>query len=507
MISSFYQKINERVTQINHYFIFFTILLSDIDEELLNQSYKKNKKLEFFKPFIDHSRAFTKHKLSFDLEKFSLDKSLTSNQAWVRLYDEELSKVRCSLHGKTLTLEETLNSMSDLDFKTRHDGASSLSEGLGSHLPLLTFITNTLIKDKEIEDRWRHYDTPQMQRHIENQIEEDVVETLVTVVKENYKDISHRYYRIKAKLLDLPYLNYWDRNAPSMTLETFNHFSFERAKGIVLDAFASFNQQCAEIAAQFFEKKWIDAKMDDHKQSGAFSHPTVPSVHPYIMMNFQGKLRDIYTLAHEVGHGVHQVLCQPLGYLLSDTPLTLAETASVFAEMLTFQYLYQKAQTREEKIYLLSSKIEDMINTVIRQVAFYEFEKKIHNARKLKELSVDDLSFFWIETQREALGESVYCDPIISSFWSYISHFVHVPFYVYSYAFGDCLVNSLYGVYEKSKSEGGEFEQKYLNLLQSGGTKSYSVLLNDFGFDPKIKSFWQTGLNLIKRFIDELETL
>ncbi|MBI1954116.1 MAG: M3 family oligoendopeptidase [Proteobacteria bacterium] len=498
-VLSFFQNIQDRLNLLSSSLIFFTLSINKLEDDYLQQAYQVSFSLNRYRPWIESIRLFKDHQLSEELEKILHEKSLSSRYGWIRLFEETLASMVIEKEGKTYTLSAILNDFSSKNPHTRKNAAELLSKGLSDKISTLTLITNILAKDKEIEDTWRHYKNPMSERHLANQVEEEVVETLISTVKKNYSTLSHRYYALKAKWLGVEKIQYWDRNAPLPDSEDVS-MSWEEAKKTVLQAYGDFSITMKEIAARFFDCGWIDAQPKLGKDSGAFSHPTVPSLHPYILMNFHGKLRDVMTLAHELGHGVHQVLAAPQGILLADTPLTIAETASVFGEMLTFKALL-KQQPKQKKA-LLASKVEDMINTVVRQVAFYEFEKEVHVKRRKKELTAQELGTIWIQTQQEALGEDVYLSDLIQPYWGYISHFIRSPFYVYAYAFGDCLVNSLYSVYESGDAS---FQEKYLDLLKAGGTKKYYELLSPFGLNAKDPSFWQKGLDVINKMIDELE--
>lgn len=501
-IGLFYQKIYEQITVFSEKVIFFTLDLNKIPQEKINKAYEEEPLLKKYETWIVKNRTFVDHQLSQELEHLFLEKSLTSFQAWNRLYDETLSRMRFHFNKNVLNLSEVLKYMESPLKEERREAAISLSEGLQAHLPVLSLGFNTLLKDKAIECRWRRFDSPLQSKNLENQIDGEAVEALVSSVKKAYSRLSHRYYALKAKVLGLDYLQYWDRNAPLVS--DSKDISWLEAKEIVLSAFESFSPLFASIAQKFFEHSWIDATVHEGKTSGAFSHPTVPSVHPYILLNYQGKTSDVMTLAHELGHGVHQYLSASQGYLISDTPLTLAETASVFAEMLTFQSLLSKAQTPQEKLALLGGKIDSMMNTVVRQIAFHEFEVAVHSHRQNQELTTQDLSNYWMQTQKEALGEGVHLDPIIGCYWAYITHFTHSPFYVYAYAVGDCFVNSLYTFYQKNPQG---FPETYEEILSKGGVLSYKEVLGRFGMNPNDPSFWDQGLGLIESFIDQFEDL
>ncbi len=372
-----------------------------------------------------------------------------------------------------------------------------------SRLPLFARITNTLAKEKDVEDRWRKLPTPQTARHLSNDVEPEVVEALRDAVVAAYPRLSHRYYALKARWLGLDTLEVWDRNAP-LPREDDRKIGWDEARATVLDAYAGFDPRMAALAEPFFEHGWIDAPVKPGKAPGAFAHPTVTEVHPYVLLNYLGKSRDVMTLAHELGHGVHQRLAAAQGELLASTPLTLAETASVFGEMLTFRKLLDAAPDRAARKILLASKVEDMINTVVRQIAFYDFECRLHAARKDGELTPDAINALWMSVQAESLGPVFTFMPGYETFWTYIPHFIHSPFYVYAYAFGDGLVNALYAVYEEGDPG---FQDKYFAMLEAGGSMHHKELLAPFGLDATDPGFWDKGLGLISRMIDELEAM
>ena len=502
-VLQFFQMIQERATTISSHLIFFTLELNQIEDEALTKAYSSSTDLTRYKPWVDSIRLFRSHQLSPDLEKLLHEKSVTGRSAWVRLFEETLAGMKFSLDGQEMSLAEVLNRFSHKDRGTRHKAAKALSEGLTAQTSIITLVTNTLAKDKEIEDTWRSFSHAVSSRNLSNQVEDEVVDALVSSVKQSYGKLSHRYYTLKAKWLGLDKLEYWDRNAPLPEADD-TQISWDQAQEIVLSAYRGFSPEMATIGQKFFDLPWIDAPSQVGKESGAFAHPTIPSVHPYVLLNYNGKLRDVMTLAHELGHGIHQVLASQQGHFLSSTPLTIAETASVFGEMLTFKTLLSKIQTPLQRRSLLASKVDDMMNTVVRQVAFFEFEKTLHARRRKGELTAEEIGDIWIETQQEALGESVVIDPLVRPYWGYVSHFIHAPFYVYAYAFGDCLVNSLYSVYESGHPD---FQSLYIDLLKAGGTKRYPELLAPFGLDAKSPTFWQQGLNVVSGFIDELESI
>ncbi len=499
-IGRFYQTLQERVTDTMSITLFFTLELNHIEDEVLDTQ-MGDPDLKRYRPWIEETRAMKPHQLSDELEKLLHEKSVTGRSAWSRLFDETMADMRFDVDGEEKTMSETLNQMSDGDGAKREAAARALSKGLTDHSRVLSLITNTLAKDKEIEDGWRHFSSPMASRNLANQVEDDVVDALAAAVRASYGDLSHRYFAMKAKWFGQEKLNWWDRNAP-LPESDGKVFSWGDAKDSVLSAYGNFAPEMATIAERFFDERWIDAPPRPGKNSGAFSHPTVSSAHPYILMNFHGKTRDVMTLAHELGHGVHQVLAAPQGTLMANTPLTLAETASVFGEMLTFQSLLANEPDPKRKRVMLAGKVEDMMNTVVRQIAFHEFERRVHGERPNGELSSERLAEIWMETQRESLGPVFNFDDDYRPLWGYIPHFIHSPFYVYAYAFGDCLVNSLYSVFKDGHPD---FQTKYFEMLKSGGTKRHKELLAPFGLDASDPDFWKRGLSVISGFIDELE--
>lgn len=503
-VQAFQQRMDEFATEIYTATVFFTHELNDIDSHKLDKMFEENTALQIYKPWLERVRVFKEFQLDLKLEEVLPQKDLTGCQAWVRLFDQTLAEMTFKdSKGVDLNLSELLEHMSSPKPEIRKEAATLLSQGLQDKKSMMTLIFNTLLKDKDVTDNLRGYSSPWHSRHLANNIEEDVVDAMVETVRANYS-LCHRYYAWKSKQLGLSKIQYWDRNAP-LTTEEETPLSFDNAKVIVLDAYRAFSPKLADVGQKFFDNPWIDVPAYKGKTSGAFAHPTTPDVHPYLMLNYLGKRRDVMTLAHELGHGVHQYLANSQPYLLTHTPLTVAETASVFGEMLTFRSLLKNAKDHTEKKALLAGKIEDMINTVFRQVAFHLFEREVHQKRKSGELSHSDFCEIWRASQKEALGQAVEIDPLVDNFWGYISHFLHVPFYVYAYAFGDCLVNALYSVYQSGQVE--DFQGKYLHMLSLGGSKHYSDLLKPFNLDPRDKSFWQGGLNVIQELVEELEKL
>lgn len=502
--AKFYGDVSEALTRISTDLIFFELELNQIDDAVLDAAIA-HKDLARYKPWFDDLRKEKPHQLDEKIETLFTEKSQTGRAAWTRLFNETMSSLRFDVEGEKepLSLEPTLNLMTDPAEPRRRAGSEALAKAFKANLPLFTLITNTLAKDKEISDRWRHFKDVADSRHLANRVEAPVVDALVSSVRAAYPRLSHRYYTMKAKWLGMDKLSHWDRNAP-LPEKPERVITWPEAQAIVLKAYGAFAPDMAAIAHEFFEKNWIDAPVKPGKAPGAFSAATVPSVHPYVLMNYLGKPRDVMTLAHELGHGVHQMLAREQGPLLAPTPLTLAETASVFGEMLTFKALLAETKDAREKKAMMASKVEDMINTVVRQIAFYTFERKVHEARRKGELTSDQLNALWMEVQSESLGPAIDLKPGYEVFWTYIPHFIHSPFYVYAYAFGDCLVNSLYGLYAEAHPG---FVAKYFDMLKAGGSKHHSEMLAPFGLDARDPAFWTKGLKVIEGMIDDLEAM
>jgi oligoendopeptidase F len=501
-IGKFHQTMRERLTEITTDLLFFTLELNRLDDAAL-EAMLQSPKLAHYRPWIRDQRAFRPYQLSDELEALLHEKQVAGRAAWMRLFDETMAGLRFEVRGEELSVEQTLHRLSDRDGAMRRDAAQALAAVFKDNVRLFSLVTNTLVKDKEIEDKWRKLPSPQFGRHLANQDEPEVVDALHQAVKEAYPRISHRYYRMKAKWLGRDQLDYWDRNAP-LPEDEDRPIPWNEARDLVLDAYGRFSEELASIGRRFFDSSWIDAPARPGKAPGAFAHPTVPSAHPYLLLNYQGKTRDVMTLAHELGHGVHQVLAAAQGQLMADSPLTLAETASVFGEQLAFRALLAREQSPARRKAMLAGKVEDMINTVVRQIAFYDFELRVHNERRSGELTAERLGEVWLAVQGESLGDGIRLTPDYGVFWCYIPHFIHTPFYVYAYAFGDCLVNSLYAVYQGAEPG---FQQKYLDMLRAGGTKRHKELLAPFGLDAGDPAFWRKGLGVIETFIDELERL
>ncbi len=499
-IAKFYQSTNERVTAISSHLLFLSLELNRIEEADLAAKLA-DPALARYAPFLRDLRVFRPHQLDDNLEKLLHEKEVTGRSAWSRLFDETIAALRIPVRGESLTVSAALNKLSDRDRSVRADAAASIGAVFGGNARLFSLVTNTLAKDKEIIDTWRRYPRPTSARNRANMVEDEVVDALSTAVSADYGRLSHRYYALKAKWLGLEKLEHWDRNAP-LPDDSDRPIAWGEARDRVLSAYSGFSKELGDIGQRFFDEPWIDAVLRDGKAGGAFAHPTVPSAHPYLLLNYHGKTRDVMTLAHELGHGVHQVLAAKNGYLMSGTPLTLAETASVFGEMMTFRALLAAETDPKRRRIMLASKVEDMLNTVVRQTAFYQFETLLHDERRSGEVVPERIGELWMQVQTESLGPAFHFTPEYSVYWAYVPHFIHSPFYVYAYAFGDCLVNALYSVFQ-----GGHpgFEQKYLDMLRAGGTKRHKELLAPFGLDASDPAFWRRGLDVISGFIDELE--
>ncbi len=499
--AKFYGDVQEKMTDAGAHLLFFPLELNKIDDGIIVSALDGDAEFGHYRPWFEDLRKDRPHQLEDRVERLFHEKSVTGRGAWNRLFDETMSALRFDVGGEELALEPTLNKLQDADPEIREAGAAALAGTFKENLRTFTLITNTLAKDKEISDRWRGFEDIADSRHLANRVEREVVDALAAAVRDAWPRLSHRYYSMKARWLGMEQMNHWDRNAP-LPETPRAVIPWDQARETVLSAYRGFAPEMAQIADRFFKERWIDAPTRPGKAPGAFAHPTVPSAHPYVLLNYMGKPRDVMILAHELGHGVHQVLAGAQGALMASTPLTLAETASVFGEMLTFQSLLSAAEDARERKAMLAQKVEDMINTVVRQIAFYEFERLVHSERRGGELTAEQLGDFWLQVQAESLGPSIRLGDGYETFWAYIPHFIHSPFYVYAYAFGDCLVNSLFAVYQDAEKG---FQDKYFDMLRAGGTMHHSELLAPFGLDASEPAFWQKGLSVIENLIDELE--
>jgi len=496
----FYGDMQAALTEITTKLLFFELELNRIDDAAMDKCLG-DPALAHYRPWIADLRRERPHQLDDRIEQLFHEKSLTGASAWNRLFDETMTALRFEVDGESLSLEPVLNLFTDRDEAKRRAASQAVAAMLGENRRVFTLITNVLAKDRDISDRWHKFDDVAASRHLANRVEPEVVDALVSAVQKAYPRLSHRYYAMKARWLGKEKLAHWDRNAP-LPDEDDRIIGWDEARATVLGAYNGFAPEMADIARRFFDDRWIDAPVRPGKAPGAFAHPTVPSAHPYVLLNYQGKTRDVMTLAHELGHGVHQVLAGPQGALMAPTPLTLAETASVFGEMLTFQAIVKATPEPRRRRALIASKVEDMLNTVVRQIAFYIFERRVHEERRQGELTADRLGEIWLEVQGESLGPAIELKEGYETFWSYIPHFIHSPFYVYAYAFGDCLVNSLYARYREAERG---FAEKYFEMLKAGGSKHHSELLKPFDLDASDPTFWQKGLSVIESLIDEIE--
>jgi oligoendopeptidase F len=500
--TSLYQNVTEKITGYSSHLVFFSLEINKISDADLEKMYKSSKELIKYKPFIRDIRVFKKYELSEKLEKLFLEKNVTSANAWSRFFDETMDNMTFRYEKKDLNQAEILKLMTSKNGRVRKKAGKIFGKKLGENIKTFAYITNILAKDKSIGDEWRGFKNPISNRNLINFIEDEVVESLISTVKKNYPNLSYRYYKIKAKMMKKKVLHYTDRNAP-LPFDSDRSYSWGETKKIVQNAYGTFSPELAKIGQKFFDNNWIDVPTKKGKMGGAFCMHGVPCSHPYLLLNFQGKSRDVMTLAHELGHGVHSYLSYEQGHLMSEVPKTLAETASVFGEQLTFREILKNTKDEKLRKALIANKVEDMLNTVVRQTAFCEFERMVHEERKKGEISVEKLCKFWMETQKECLGDGIKFDEEYKYYWAYVSHFVQSPFYVYAYAFGDCLVNSLYSVYQKNSVK--DFDKKYIEMLKSGGTKHHKELLKPFGLDATKPDFWQRGMDVINEFINELE--
>ncbi|SFQ42604.1 oligoendopeptidase F [Roseivivax halotolerans] len=500
--AKFLSDAQEKITVYTTPLVFFSLEINRLEDAAYADLFDADADLARYKPAFDRIRAMKPYQLSDEMEKFLHDMGVVGD-AWERLFDETISGLEFEVDGEVMGIEGTLNCLTEQDRAKREAAARELARVFAGNIRTFARVHNTQTKEKEVMDRWRGMPTPQTGRHLANDVEPEVVEALRDAVVAAYPKLSHRYYELKRKWLGLERMQVWDRNAP-LPMETTRTVDWDEARETVMNAYSEFDPKMAEIAEPFFSKGWIDAAVTPGKAPGAFAHPTVTNVHPYVLLNYLGKPRDVMTLAHELGHGVHQVLAAGQGEMLSSTPLTLAETASVFGEMLTFRRMLRNAKDDAERKVLLAGKVEDMINTVVRQIAFYDFECKLHEARRSGELTPDDINALWMSVQAESLGPAFDFMDGYETFWAYIPHFVHSPFYVYAYAFGDGLVNALYANYEEAPDG---FQEKYFDMLKAGGSKHHTDLLAPFGLDATDPAFWDKGLSMISGLIDELEAM
>ena len=501
-ISKYNSSISDQITEILSTLIFVTLELSKVDDNTVT-NWLNDKEAKNWEPYLNILRKRNPYLLDPLVEEILIEKSATGRSAWIRLFDETSAALRFPFKNKSLTEAEILNLLSDADPETRKIAGKSLSEVLENNKRIFGMILNVISRDRFIEDNKRGFKRIMSSRNLDNDVEDEVVDKLVNTVDKAMPKLTHRYYKWKANQFGQTRLDWWDRNAP-LPHSSEKLIKWSEARDIILDSFSSFHPEISNLAELFFKNNWIDASLRKGKASGAFAHPSVPSLHPYILVNYQGKIRDVMTLAHELGHGVHQILAGKNGLLMAETPLTLAETASVFGEMLVFRKLLDESSIAQKK-QLLSGKIEDMLNTVARQIGFHQFEVKFHEARIKSELTPEEISNIWMETQSHAVGPHINLGDDYRFLWGYIPHFVHTPFYVYAYAFGDSLVNALWYAYQQSDKN--NFSNKYIEMLSSGGTKSHNELLKPFNLSAYDNSFWEKGITMITGLMDELDDL
>ncbi len=495
------QESNELSSELSQKLVFFDVEWLKVDSEKA-QALIDDPKLSFYSHYLDSSRRYKKHVLEEQQEQIMSAKSVTGRSAWVRFFDETLGAAEFHIDGNSLTEQEALSKLHEGDQKIRKKAHAALTKTFNDLSRTLTFIFNTILADKSTNDRFRNYKSWVSSRNLANETDDETVEALVEAVTSNY-DLVQRYYKLKADLLGLDEMKDYDRYAP--IIENEETISWSKAKEMVLDAYTNFHPQMGDITKKFFEENWIDAAIKQGKRGGAYSASTVPSVHPYVFMNFDGRIRDVQTLAHELGHGVHQYLSRQQGPLQAGTPLTTAETASVFGEMLVFQKLLKEIEDPKERLALITGKIDDTIATVFRQISMNRFEDAMHTARREEgELTTERFSELWMEEQTKLYGDSVTLTDEYGIWWSYIPHFLHTPGYVYAYAFGELLVMALY---EEFTERPNGFADKYMELLSAGGSEWPHELVAKMGLDITDPDFWNKGLNSLERMIEEAEAL
>ncbi|MBO4294210.1 MAG: M3 family oligoendopeptidase [Alphaproteobacteria bacterium] len=499
----FYQNISEKLTDYAKPTVFFSLELNKLPESKIRE-WLKNKKVGFYKPFIKRVRRYKKFELSEELEELLLEKSVTSSEAWVRLYEETSARLRYSVDGHSYNDAEISKLLLDKNADVRHKAGREINRVAQENAPLFSLIYNMIIKDKAVEDKKRGFKHPISARNMSEDVKDEVVETLTETVRKNYQNIAHRFYKLKAKWLGVEKISYWDRNAP-LPFSSDKTYTWDQAVRLVLAGYEKFSPKLKKIAEDFFTHNWVDVPPRDGKRSGAYCSGPIVSQHPYLFLNFTGKQNDVLTLAHELGHGCHHQLRLKNGDLNEHSRMTTEEVASVFGEMLVFQSLLHSLDNDKAKLALIASKVGDMINTAIRQIAFHCFETRVHNERRAGEVSEERLCEIWLEEMKDSLGEYVEVGDDCKYIWSQVGHFFFLPFYVYAYSFADCLVNSLYEVYQQKEVE--NFEDKYLHLLSKTAIGDYEKILQPFGLNPNKPDFWQQGLNLISSYIDELERL
>jgi oligoendopeptidase F len=495
------QLVQERATEIETLLLFFELEWAALEDQQAEERLA-SEQLDRYRHHLQSVRRYRPHLLSESEEKILSEKSISSQSAWSRLFGEVVAAMRVQLDDQELTLDVALSRLLWSDREARRTAAEAVSAALEPGLRTRGFIYNTLVYDKSVEDRLRHYPNWLASRNLSNEASDESVMALIDAVRARF-DIPQRWYRLKAKLLGVDRLADYDRSAPVLSQDVT--YSFAQARELVLDTYHSFSPVAGEIARRFFEERWIDAPPRPHKRGGAFCAYTVPSVHPYVMLNFTAQRRDVLTMAHELGHGLHAALAQPQGVFHQSTPLTLAETASVFGEELVFGRLLADATDDEQRLGLLAERIDGAIATVFRQMAMNRFEHLVHTGRRADgELAADRICELWVEAQSELFGDSVEITEGYRMWWSYVPHFINTPGYVYAYAYGLLLALSVYSRYLR---EGDPFVPRYLELLSAGGSRSPEELAEIVGIDLSDPGFWDAGLALVEEQLSEAEEL
>lgn len=501
--TALYQKVEESLTDSGKDLVFFSIEFNKLSNKRIDELLQ-DKKLKAYTPFITRLRKFKKYELSEEVEKTLMEKDITSGSAWVRYYEESMARLEYVVDGKKYNDAEIGRLLTDADPKIRAKAGKEVNRVTKENSFMIGYAYNMIMKDKAIDDDKRGFKLPMSSRNLAEDVSDKTVECLANTIRDNYKNIAWRFYKIKAKLLGMKKIHYWDRNAP-LPIEDDSEFKWEDSVKTVLNAYKEFSPKLYEIAKEFFENDWIDVAPKKGKRSGAFCSSPLVEGHPFLMLNYVGQRRDVLTLAHELGHGCHHQLRRKNGVLNEHSRMTTEEVASVFGEMLVFQSMLKNAKTKDEKISLLTMKINDMINTAVRQIAFHFFEVRAHEERKKGEVSVERLNEIWLEEMRASLGPDVIVDDKVDHMWGQIGHFFFLPFYVYAYSFADCVVNSLYWL--KMQNKIPNFEDKYLKLLSQTAIADYKDIFAPFGLNPESREFWQGGVSLIGEYITELETL
>lgn len=501
--TALYQKVEESLTDSGKDLVFFSIEFNKLSNKRIDELLQ-DKKLKAYTPFITRLRKFKKYELSEEVEKTLMEKDLTSGSAWVRYYEESMARLEYVVDGKKYNDAEIGRLLTDANPKIRAKAGKEVNRVTKENSFMIGYAYNMIMKDKAVDDEKRGFKLPMSSRNLAEDVSDKTVECLADTIRDNYKNIAWRFYKIKAKLLGMKKIHYWDRNAP-LPIEDDSEFKWEDSVKTVLNAYKEFSPKLYEIAKEFFENDWIDVAPKKGKRSGAFCSSPLVEGHPFLMLNYVGQRRDVLTLAHELGHGCHHQLRRKNGVLNEHSRMTTEEVASVFGEMLVFQSMLKNAKTKEEKISLLTMKINDMINTAVRQIAFHFFEVRAHEERKKGEVSVERLNEIWLEEMRASLGPDVIVDDKVDHMWGQIGHFFFLPFYVYAYSFADCVVNSLYWL--KMQNKIPNFEDKYLKLLSQTAIADYKDIFAPFGLNPESREFWQGGVSLIEEYIDQLSAL